>query len=216
RVLEGMVLDVHGEPLFVRAHRRPLGHGPALQHAVDLQAQIVVEPPRRVLVDDEPAATGLARAAERFRRQRGIPLSPIFLEIAALSTAATLHPNLRRRVANRRPRKTISSNTGVRTTVSRSVTPTTTGAPHTSSRSNHSVQCADSPSHRPATSITPSPSWPIARSVRNTRARFRPPPATGTSPKLSPKRSPDGRSSRRWARTSTGTKARFVAVPSIT
>src|SRR6201988_2525766 len=43
--------------------------------------------------------------------------------MAALSTAASLTPNLRRRVANRRPRNTISSKIGVSTTVSKTVRP---------------------------------------------------------------------------------------------
>src|SRR4029450_229914 len=62
-VLERVVFDVHREALLVGAHRGPLGHGPALQHAVDLEPQVVVELPRRVLVHDEASAAGRARAA---------------------------------------------------------------------------------------------------------------------------------------------------------
>src|SRR5215470_309830 len=82
-VLDRVVLDVHGQALFVGAHRRPLGHGPALEHAVDLEAQIVVEPARRVLVDDEPVAAGLAGSPEGLGRRGGIALAPVFVQIAA-------------------------------------------------------------------------------------------------------------------------------------
>src|SRR5262249_35643873 len=65
--------------------------------------------------------------------------------MAALRTAAGPTANRRRRVANRRPRNTISSNTGVSTTVSKIVMPTRPREPHTRSRSNHSVQWAERP-----------------------------------------------------------------------
>src|SRR5580765_4426319 len=82
-VLDGMVFDVHGEALLVGTHRRALGHGPALQHAVDLEPQIVVEPARRVLVDDEPVPAGRAGSAEGLRGRGWIALAPILLEVAA-------------------------------------------------------------------------------------------------------------------------------------
>src|SRR5436309_12761147 len=78
-----MILDVHRQALFVGAHGRSLRHRPALQHAVELQTQVVVEPARRVLVDDEPVARAGAGAAERFRRLRGIALAPVLVEAAA-------------------------------------------------------------------------------------------------------------------------------------
>src|SRR2546429_542467 len=82
-VLDGMVFDVHGQTLLVRAHRGPLGHGPALQHAVDLQPQIVVEPARRVLVDHEPAAAGRAGPAEGLGGRGRFALAPGLLGGAA-------------------------------------------------------------------------------------------------------------------------------------
>src|SRR5262249_23032805 len=91
-ILERVVFDVHGQALLVRAHRGPLGYGPALQHAVDLKAQVVVEPSRRVLVHDEAAAPGGAGPTERLRGRRGDALSPIFLEVAASHAG----PGLRR------------------------------------------------------------------------------------------------------------------------
>src|SRR2546429_3830073 len=93
-VLDGMVFDVHGQTLLVRAHRGPLGHGPALQHAVDLQPQIVVEPARRVLVDHEPAAAGRAGPAEGLGGRGRIALAPVLLEGAA-SHAAPGSPRAR-------------------------------------------------------------------------------------------------------------------------
>ena len=55
-VLDRVVLDVDGQALLFRAHRRPLRHRPALEHPVHLEAQVVVEAPRRVLLDDEQSA----------------------------------------------------------------------------------------------------------------------------------------------------------------
>jgi hypothetical protein len=48
-----MVLDMDGEPLLARHQARALGDGPALEHFVELEAEIVVQPARRVLLDDE-------------------------------------------------------------------------------------------------------------------------------------------------------------------
>ena len=42
-VLDRVVLDLHGEALLGRVEARPLGHGPALEHAVELEAEVVVQ-----------------------------------------------------------------------------------------------------------------------------------------------------------------------------
>ena len=55
-VLERMVLDLHREPLVRRIEARPLGHRPALQHAVELQPEVVVQMAGGVLLDDERQA----------------------------------------------------------------------------------------------------------------------------------------------------------------
>src|SRR3546814_13121493 len=50
-VFQRVVLDADGEALLAGHQARPLGDRPALQHAVHLQAQVVVQPPRRMLLD---------------------------------------------------------------------------------------------------------------------------------------------------------------------
>src|SRR5205814_6207582 len=53
RVLERMVLDVDGEMLLARLERHALRHRPARERAVALEAEVVVEAPRVVALDDE-------------------------------------------------------------------------------------------------------------------------------------------------------------------
>src|SRR5207244_6245760 len=65
RVLERMVLDVHGEVLLARLERHALRHRPARERAVALEAEVVVEPPRIVPLDDEDRLLAALLAAER-------------------------------------------------------------------------------------------------------------------------------------------------------
>src|SRR6185437_3166703 len=60
-VLDGMVLDMDGEALGVGIEARAFRHRPALEHAVELEAEIVVHAPRRMRLDE--VAELLARAA---------------------------------------------------------------------------------------------------------------------------------------------------------
>src|SRR4029453_10395234 len=62
-VLDGMVLDVHRQAPLERVEARPLRHRPALERAFELEAEVVVQPRRRMLLDDEGAVA--ARAAGR-------------------------------------------------------------------------------------------------------------------------------------------------------
>ena len=55
-VVQRVVLDVHGEAPSVRVDRRSLGHRPADEDTVDLEAQVVVEPAGPVTLDDEAVA----------------------------------------------------------------------------------------------------------------------------------------------------------------
>ena len=55
-IFERMVLGLDRQPLVGRIERRPLRHRPALQHAADLQPQIVVVGRRMMLVHDEAVA----------------------------------------------------------------------------------------------------------------------------------------------------------------
>ncbi len=62
-VLDGVVLDVHGEPPDLGVEARPLGHGPADEDAVEFEPQVVVQAARGVLLDAEQAAGQALRAA---------------------------------------------------------------------------------------------------------------------------------------------------------
>ena len=67
-----VVLDVDGRVPDVRIEGRALGHGPAHQHAVDLEPEVVVQPSRPVPLHDEPRRmTG--SAGGRLRRAAGSP-----------------------------------------------------------------------------------------------------------------------------------------------
>ena len=52
-VLDGMILDVHRQPLVRRIDGRAFGHGPRQQDAVVLEAQVVVQMAGQVLLDAE-------------------------------------------------------------------------------------------------------------------------------------------------------------------
>ena len=60
-VLERVVLGVHGEVVAARVPGQAPRQRPGQQHAVVLQPQVPVEPPRVMLVDDEPVALGSLR-----------------------------------------------------------------------------------------------------------------------------------------------------------
>jgi len=53
-----MILHVHGETSIGRVEARPSCDRPALQHVAELQPKVVVELPRRMLLNDEKV-TGL-------------------------------------------------------------------------------------------------------------------------------------------------------------
>ena len=53
-VLHRMILGPRSHAAFQRPHRGPAGNGPADEDATDLQAEVVVEPPRAMPLDDEP------------------------------------------------------------------------------------------------------------------------------------------------------------------
>ena len=54
-VLERVVLGAHGEVVALRVGRDAARHRPGREHAVVLEPQVPVQPPRVVLLDDEPA-----------------------------------------------------------------------------------------------------------------------------------------------------------------
>lgn len=80
-IVERMVLGRHRQPLLAGDQARPLRHRPALQHAVHLQPEVIVQPPRRMLLDDIGiAASARRRLARRLRRPREIALGIIGVE----------------------------------------------------------------------------------------------------------------------------------------
>jgi hypothetical protein len=52
-VVQGVVLDVYGEPALSRVERWPFGNRPADQHAIEFEPEVIVKAARRVLVDHE-------------------------------------------------------------------------------------------------------------------------------------------------------------------
>ena len=77
RVGERMVLDVDGQVALALAQRDALGHGPALQGAAALDAEVVVQPAGVVALDDEDRLGAAALVRERLRRARRIALAAI-------------------------------------------------------------------------------------------------------------------------------------------
>src|SRR3974390_3206959 len=51
-VVDRVIFDADGKPPFGRIEARGGGPRPALHHAIEFQPQIVMEPPRRVLLND--------------------------------------------------------------------------------------------------------------------------------------------------------------------
>jgi hypothetical protein len=67
-----MILGAHREPDGVRVGGQALGHGPGREHTVAFQADVPVQPPGVVLLDDEAVARTGLRIAGR-HRLRGAP-----------------------------------------------------------------------------------------------------------------------------------------------
>src|SRR6185503_119410 len=80
RVLDGMVLDVDGQPLLLGLERGPLGNSPALQDTVHLQAHAVVQATGGVLLDDEHPALAAAGRTEGLGRARRVTLLSVVVE----------------------------------------------------------------------------------------------------------------------------------------
>ena len=97
RVLERMVLDVHGEVALARLERDALRHRPARERTVPLEPEVVVEPPRSVPLDDEDRLLlPLLAAGERLRCALRIAFVPVFLEThATIMPALTKHSQCR-------------------------------------------------------------------------------------------------------------------------
>lgn len=81
-VVRRMVLHHNGQALFVRVQRRPSGDRPGREYAVGLQAEVVVDSPRRVLLHDAPERTapGSTIAGRRLRGGVEIAFSLVAFE----------------------------------------------------------------------------------------------------------------------------------------
>src|SRR6185503_3485085 len=85
-VLDRMILDLHRQTLDRRIGTWPLGHRPALHHAVELQPQVEVQMTRRVLLDDEVQLLrlrGLVRSSFGFGGLLEIALAAVLGELLA-------------------------------------------------------------------------------------------------------------------------------------
>ncbi len=91
-VIEGMVLGAHGQALGRGVEGRPLGHGPGQQHAVALQAQVVVQPAGVVLLDDVQVALAPCLAGLRLGRPVQTPLLVVLVQRHVSSTALSISP----------------------------------------------------------------------------------------------------------------------------
>ena len=79
-VVERVILDVDREVAFSPGHRDALGNGPAREHAVSLEPEVVVESPGGVSLDDEAKDRPRRASRKRLRRAGGIALAPVRVE----------------------------------------------------------------------------------------------------------------------------------------
>ena len=78
-----MIFDVHRESLDGRVHRGALGHGPTLQGAADLEAEVVMEAARGMALNTEDLVAVRARRRHlgaRFRRPFKFSFSRVIFE----------------------------------------------------------------------------------------------------------------------------------------
>ncbi|MNO66020.1 hypothetical protein D3C76_567990 [compost metagenome] len=82
RVVQRVILHLDGKTFHRRIEAGSLGHGPALEHAVQLQAEVIVQVAGVMLLDDERQAAALPsrRLAARLRSAAEVALAGIFLQ----------------------------------------------------------------------------------------------------------------------------------------
>src|SRR6185503_4927164 len=84
RIVERVVLDVHGQVTLAHLERNALRHRPARQRTVALEPEVVVEPPRVVALDDEDRLLALALAGERLGSLLAVALPLVFAQAHAV------------------------------------------------------------------------------------------------------------------------------------
>jgi len=87
-VFDRVVLDVNGQALFRRVKARATGHRPALHHAIEFEPEIVMQPPRPVLLNHIAIASTATLAAARLCRDAEFALLAIDFESHAASICA--------------------------------------------------------------------------------------------------------------------------------
>ena len=96
-VFDRVVLDVDGHPPDLGVEAWALGDGPRDEDAVDLEAEVVVEPCRSMPLDDEPPAATAGRGGDVRRRLGRLPevaFPKVLLEGHRLQCAARVDPEL--------------------------------------------------------------------------------------------------------------------------
>jgi hypothetical protein len=79
-VLHGMVLDANGGVAGLRVQRRPPRYGPADEHAVELEAEVVVQAPGAMALHDEPMPAPLSRSTGGLGGPGEVALAAVGLE----------------------------------------------------------------------------------------------------------------------------------------
>src|SRR6185437_2234456 len=59
-VFDGVILDVNGEAVLAEHETGTFGHRPAFHDPIELQAEVIVQAPRRMFLDNESVALAAA------------------------------------------------------------------------------------------------------------------------------------------------------------
>ena len=94
-VFDGVVLDVDGHAPGLAVEAGALRDGPADEHALDLEAEVVVQPGRAVALDDEPPGRAGKVGRRRLRGLAEVTLAAVFLEghVGSVPAEAGLRAN---------------------------------------------------------------------------------------------------------------------------
>ena len=74
------VFDMDGKALFTRIEARPPGHRPAFHDAVEFEAQVVMQPPGRMLLNHKGISATLRLAAARPGGDAELAFLPVVLK----------------------------------------------------------------------------------------------------------------------------------------
>src|SRR5262249_32931701 len=84
-VFDRVILDLHRQPFFAWNEAGPARHRPALHDAVELEPQVVMQPRRRVLLDNEMATLDARLAPARLGRHAELPFLTVDVESHSLA-----------------------------------------------------------------------------------------------------------------------------------